>query len=89
MKYVEKFGPESWLERRKSVRLKSEKVNILCVEKEKSPSILRIVHTRQDTKRILLAASSLIKSIKFRIKFKIRQGKVMLQESWLLWTKTV
>ena len=35
LKYVEKFGPESWLERRKSVRRKSEKVNILWVEKEK------------------------------------------------------
>ena len=35
LNYVEKFGPESGLERRQSVRRKSEKVNILWVEKEK------------------------------------------------------
>ena len=35
LKYVEIFGPETRLQGRKSVRLKSEKANILC-QKEKN-----------------------------------------------------
>ena len=80
VKYVEKFGPESWLERRKSVRLKSEKVNILCVEKEKSPSTLRIVHTQLHKPRYktyFAAANSLIKSIKFRVTTGLANYNVM------------
>ena len=34
-KYVEKFGPESWLERRKSVRLKSERLTFCASKKKK------------------------------------------------------